>query len=90
NWVKRAGFIREIGLYTARREALIKINVTDGGYLLKQVIKFAAHKNLKTFISYYLNNISNINSITVFLGLKLQRDLIKNFRFTFIKRNPDF
>jgi hypothetical protein len=61
----------------------------DGGYLLGQVIKFAAHKNLKTLVSYYLDDISNIDNIVVFLGLKPRQDLIKDFCFTFIKRNPD-
>jgi hypothetical protein len=34
-------------------------------------MKFAVYRNLKTLIGYYLDNISNIDSIVVFLGLKL-------------------
>ena len=53
-------------------------------------MKFVAHKNSKILISYYLNDISNVDNATIFLNLKPQRDLIKDFRFTFIKRNLDF
>jgi len=41
---------------------------TDGGYSLGQVIKFAAHRNLKTLVGYYLNDISNVDGVAVFLA----------------------
>jgi hypothetical protein len=63
--------------------------VTDGGYSLGQVIKFATHRNLKTLVSYYLDDISNMDGAVVFLGLELRRDLIEDFRSTSIKRNLD-
>jgi hypothetical protein len=61
----------------------------DGGYLLGQVIKFAAHRNSKTLIGHYLDNISNIDGVVVFLGLEPRRDLTEDFRSISIKRNPD-
>jgi hypothetical protein len=62
---------------------------TDGGYLLRQVIKFAAHRNSKTFVGHYLDDISNMDGVAVFFGLEPRRDLTKDFRSAFIKRNPD-
>jgi hypothetical protein len=61
----------------------------DSGYLLGQVIKFVIYRNSKTLISYYLDDMSNVDSIVVFLSLELWRDLIKDFRSMSIKRNPD-
>jgi hypothetical protein len=52
-------------------------------------MKFARHRNLKTLISHYLDDISNIDGIVAFLNLKPRRDLIEDFRFTFIKRDPN-
>jgi hypothetical protein len=62
---------------------------TDGGYSLGQVIKFAMHRNLKTLVGYYLDDISNVDSAVVFLSLEPQRDLTEDFRSTSIKRNLD-
>jgi len=53
-------------------------------------MKFIAYRNLSTLISYYLDNINNIISIAVFLGLELRRDLIEDFFSISIRRNPDF
>jgi hypothetical protein len=61
----------------------------DGGYSLGQVMKFAAHRNSKTLIGHYLDNMSNVDGAAVFLGLEPRRDLIKDFRSTSMKRNPD-
>jgi hypothetical protein len=61
----------------------------DVGYLLGQVIKFAAYRNLKTLVSHYSDNISNIDGAAVFLGLEPRRDLTEDFRSTSIRRNPD-
>jgi hypothetical protein len=55
--------------------------------LLGQVIKFAGHKNSKTLVGYYLDDISNVDSVAAFLNLELRRDLIKDFRSTSIKRD---
>jgi len=62
---------------------------TDGGYSLGQVMKFAAHRNSKTLVGHYLNDMSNVDGAAVFLGLEPRRDLIEDFRSTSIKRNPD-
>jgi hypothetical protein len=52
-------------------------------------MKFAAHRNLKTFIGHYLDDISNVDGAAAFIGLKPRRDLIKDFRSTSIRRNLD-
>ena len=52
-------------------------------------MKFIIYRNLKTLISYYLDNISNIDGVVVFLSLEPRRDLIEDFRSISIKRNPD-
>ena len=52
-------------------------------------MKFAAYRNLKTLISYYLNDISNVDGVVSFLGLEPRRDLIEDFRSASIRRNPD-
>ncbi len=52
-------------------------------------MKFATYRNSKTLISYYLDNMSNMDSIVVFLGLEPRQDLIEDFHFASIKRNPD-
>jgi hypothetical protein len=62
---------------------------TDGSYSLRQVIKFAVYRNLKTLVRHYLDNISNVDSVAVFLSLELRRDLIEDFRSTSIRRNLD-
>jgi hypothetical protein len=62
---------------------------TDGGYLLGQVMKFAAHRNSKTLVGHYLNNMSNVDGVAVFLGLESRRDLTEDFRFASMRRNLD-
>ena len=62
---------------------------TDGGYSLGQVMKFAAYRNSKTFVGYYLDNMSNVDGVAVFFGLEPRRDLTEDFRSAPIKRNPD-
>jgi hypothetical protein len=52
-------------------------------------MKFAVYRNSKTLVSYYLDDISNIDGIVVFLGLEPRRDLTEDFRSTSMKRNPD-
>ncbi len=48
---------------------------TDGGYSLGQVMKFAAHRNSKTLVGHYLDDMSNVDGAAVFLGLEPRRDL---------------
>ena len=43
----------------------------DSSYSFIQVIKFTSYRNLKTFAGYYLDNISNVDSIAVYLSLEL-------------------
>ncbi|KAH8585838.1 hypothetical protein B0O99DRAFT_529941, partial [Bisporella sp. PMI_857] len=62
---------------------------TDNSYSLGQVMKFTAHKNSNTLVGHYLDDMSNIDGATVFLCLKPRRDLTEDFRFAFIRRNPD-
>ncbi|KAH6667430.1 hypothetical protein B0J14DRAFT_489712 [Halenospora varia] len=87
DWAKRAGFTGGMGLHAARREALIKVD--DGGYSLGQVMKFAAHRNSKTLVGHYLDDMSNVDGAAVFLGLEPRRDLTEDFRSASMKRNPD-
>tara|TARA_R110002060_G_scaffold36206_2_gene47165 strand:- start:1334 stop:2014 length:681 start_codon:yes stop_codon:yes gene_type:complete len=62
---------------------------TDGGYSLGQVMKFAAHRNSKTLVGHYLDDMSNVDGAAVFLGLEPRRDLTEDFRSASMKRNPD-
>jgi hypothetical protein len=52
-------------------------------------MKFCGHRNLKTIVGYYLDDISNIDSAASYLGLEQRRDLIQDFRSASMKRNPD-
>jgi len=52
-------------------------------------MKFAGHRNSKTLISYYLDDMSNIDGAVAFLNLKPRRDLIEDFRSTSMKRDPN-
>ncbi|KAI9739317.1 MAG: hypothetical protein M1834_007530 [Cirrosporium novae-zelandiae] len=48
-----------MGLHAPRREALIKVD--DGDYSLGQVMKFAAHRNSKTLVGHYLDDMNNVD-----------------------------
>jgi Protein of unknown function (DUF3435) len=61
----------------------------DGGYSLGQVMKFAAHRNSKTLVGHYLDDMSNVDGAAAFLGLEPRRDLIEDFRSASMRRNPD-
>jgi hypothetical protein len=52
-------------------------------------MKFAIHRNLKTLVGHYLDDMSNVDGVVVFLGLEPRRDLTKDFRSASIKRNLD-
>jgi len=50
-------------------------------------MKFAGHRNPKTLVGHYLDDMSNIDSAVAFLNLEPRRDLTEDFRSAFIKRN---
>jgi hypothetical protein len=50
-------------------------------------MKFAGHRNSKTLVGHYLDDMSNVDGAIAFLNLEPRRDLIKDFRFTSIKRD---
>jgi hypothetical protein len=52
-------------------------------------MKFAAHRNSKTLVSYYLDDISNVDGTVTFLGLEPRRDLTEDFCSAFMRRNPN-
>jgi hypothetical protein len=52
-------------------------------------MKFAAHRNSKTLVGHYLDDMSNVDGAAVFLGLEPQRDLTEDFRSASMRRNPD-
>ncbi|KAK0611658.1 hypothetical protein B0T14DRAFT_413287, partial [Immersiella caudata] len=86
DWAKRANFLEGIGLHAARREELIKVN--DGGYSLSQVMKFTGHRNSKTLVGHYLDDISNVGGAAAYLGLEPRRDVTEDFRSASMGWNP--
>jgi hypothetical protein len=62
---------------------------TDGGYSLGQVMKFVAHRNPKTLVSHYLDDMSNVDGAAAFLKLKAQGDLMEDFRSTSMGKTLD-
>ncbi|KAH8655514.1 hypothetical protein BX600DRAFT_525660 [Xylariales sp. PMI_506] len=86
NWAMRANFVGGVGLHASRREALIKID--DGGYSLGQVMKFAGHRNSKTLVGHYLDDMSNVDGAAAFLNLNARRNVTEDFRSASMKRNP--
>ena len=62
--------------------------MTDGGYSLGQVMKFAAHRNPKTLVGHYLDDMSNVDGAAAFLGLEQRRNITEDFRSASMKRNP--
>jgi hypothetical protein len=63
--------------------------MTDGGYSLGQVIKFAGHRNSTTLVGHYLDDMSNVDGAASFLGLEQRRNVTGDFRSASMKRNPD-
>jgi hypothetical protein len=41
-------------------------------------MKFAAHRNSKTLIGHYLDDMSNVDGAAAFLGLEPRRDLTED------------
>jgi hypothetical protein len=52
-------------------------------------MKFAAHRNSKTLIGHYLDDMSNVDGAATFLGLEPRQDLTEDFRSASMRRNPD-
>jgi hypothetical protein len=52
-------------------------------------MKFAAHRNSKTLVGHYLDDMSNVDGAAAFLGLEPRRDLTEDFRSASMRRNPD-
>jgi hypothetical protein len=52
-------------------------------------MKFAGHRNSKTLVGHYLDDMSNIDGVAAFLNLEPRRDLIEDFRSASIKRDPN-
>jgi hypothetical protein len=52
-------------------------------------MKFAAHRNLKTLVGHYLDDMSNVDGAAAFLDLEPRRDLTEDFRSASMRRNPD-
>ncbi|OBT38904.1 hypothetical protein VE00_10781 [Pseudogymnoascus sp. WSF 3629] len=86
-WARRADFPNGMGLHAARREALIQVD--DGGYSLGQVMKFAAHRNPKTLVGHYLDDMSNVDGAAAFLKLKARGDLTEDFRSASMGKTSD-
>jgi hypothetical protein len=52
-------------------------------------MKFAGHRNSKTLVGHYLDNMSNVDSAAAFLTLKPRQDLTEDFCSASIKRDPN-
>jgi hypothetical protein len=52
-------------------------------------MKFAAHRNSKTLVGHYLDDMSNVDGAAVFLGLEPRQDLTEDFRSASMRRNAD-
>ena len=52
-------------------------------------MKFAGHRNSKTLVGHYLDDMTNVDGAAAFLDLKQRRDITKDFRSASMKRNPD-
>jgi len=63
---KRDGFELGMGLHAPRYEEFIQVD--DGGHSLGQVMKFAGHRNSKTLVGYYLDDMSNADSVAAHLA----------------------
>jgi hypothetical protein len=51
-------------------------------------MKFAGHRNSKTLVGHYLDDMSNIDGAAAFLGLEPRRDITEDFRSASMGRNP--
>lgn len=52
-------------------------------------MKFCGHRNPKTISGHYLDDMSNVDSAAVYLGLEQRQDITQDFRSASIKRNLD-
>ena len=99
---KRSGHERNITIHAVRREALIKadgdalspaifvhalIDAADNGYSEAERMKFAGHLNPSTFPAFYMAPLSTVDGQGSFLGQRLRRDFIEDFRGMALSRN---
>lgn len=52
-------------------------------------MKFCGHRNPKTIVGHYLDDMSNVDGAAVYLGLEQRQDITQDFRSASMKRNPD-
>ena len=52
-------------------------------------MKFCGHRNPKTISGHYLDDMSNVDGVAVYLGLEQRQDITQDFRSASIKRTPD-
>ena len=52
-------------------------------------MKFAGHRNPRTLVGHYLDDMSNVDGAAAFLGGEARRDIPQDFRSASLKRNPD-
>ncbi len=52
-------------------------------------MEFAAHRNSKTLVGHYLDDMSNVDGAAAFLGVEPRRDLTEDFRSASMRRNLD-
>src|SRR5216117_3081693 len=51
-------------------------------------MKFAGHRNPKTLVGHYLDDMSNVDGAAAYLGLEPRRDITEDFRSASMGRNP--
>ena len=68
---------------------LLANNFSTDGHSLGQLMKFCGHRNPKTIVGYYLDDMSNVDGAAAYLGLEPRRDLTQDFRSASMRRNPD-
>ncbi|KAK3936286.1 hypothetical protein QBC46DRAFT_269946, partial [Diplogelasinospora grovesii] len=56
---------------------------------IRQVLKFAAQKNLNVLSNHYLHDLTIVNGALCYLRIKTRTDLIKDFYTVIIRRNSD-
>ena len=52
-------------------------------------MKFCGHRNPKSIVGHYLDDMSNVDGAAVYLGLEQRQDITQDFRSASMKRNPD-
>lgn len=62
-----------------------RLIATDGGHSLGQVMKFAGHRNPKTLVGHYLDNMS-VDGGASYLKLNPRKDIAEDFRSASMKK----